>query len=527
MKNRDEQNKPRRNCAPVSQYRKGGSGNPRPKAGKIQNCISAEFLEESTLAKGNPVQSPDARTQGREFRQERLCRIREAAKRNKKLRFTNLIHHITVELLRYSFYELKRKAVPGIDGKTWYEYKETLEVRLPELHTEIQSGRYKAKPSLRAWITKENGEMRALGLASLEDKIVQYALVKVLESIYEVDFMGFSYGFRPGRSQHDALDALATAIKLHKINWVIDADIRKFFDNVNHEIMMRFLEHRIADRRVLRLIKNWLTAGVHEYGKLAKTTVGTPQGAVASPLLANIFLHYTFDLWIENWRNKYARGNIRVVRYADDIVIGCECRDDSQKLKDALFERFAEFKLELHPEKTRLIEFGRFAAEHRRGRDEKKPETFNFLGFTHICGFQKDNGKFKVLRISRSNRMRNKLHGIKEWLKWNMHRSIPEQGAYLRSIVQGWFNYHAVPDNNKALNCFRYVTGKYWFHSLRRRSQKGRALKWERMNTYIDKWLPPARIIHPYPEQRFDVKHPRQEPYASAGHVRICTGGIG
>ena len=494
-----------RKCEPAPRYRKGGNGNPLPKTVNGKYQASAESPERRTLAEGNFVHMPAARTQCRGQSQDVLYRIRKAAKRDKNLRFNNLMHHISIDLLRECFYGLKRKASPGIDGKTWYEYRETLEQRLPKLHLEIQSNRYRAKPSLRTSISKENGEQRLLGIAALEDKVVQLATVKVLESIYEADFMGFSYGFRPGRSQHDALDALAVALKLHKVNWIIDADIRKFFDRMDHEILMRFISHRIADKRILRLIKKWLTAGVIVDGKLIRTDIGSPQGAVISPLLANIFLHYTFDLWIHNWRNKYARGNIRVIRYADDIVIGCECRDDSRTLHTALFERFAKFELQLHPEKTRRVEFGRFATEHMRSRGKGKPETFNFLGFTHICSKQSNNGKFKVLRISRSDRMRNKLQEVKEWLKRNMHLPIPLQGKYLRSVVQGWFNYHAIPGNNKAISRFRFIVSRYWFRALRRRSQKGVRLKWDRMNNHIEKWLPVAIVIHPYPEERFDV----------------------
>ena len=386
----------------------------------------------------------------------------------------------------------------------WKQYRDSnLLESLKSLHNKIQSGSYKALANRRVWIPKENGEKRGLGVTALEDKIVQKALVWVLEAIYETDFAGFSYGFRPGRSQHNALDALTVAIKCRKVNWIIDADVRKFFDKVDHDFLMKFLSHRIQDSRVLRLIRKWLKAGVMDNNKLYATDVGTPQGAVISPLLANIFLHYVLDLWIHSWRKQYATGQISIVRYADDFVLGCEKKTDAVKLNEALNKRFNKFKLELHPEKTRLIKFGRFARIHAIRDNTGRPDTFDFLGFTHICSYHQKNGKFKLLRISRKDRFRASLRAIKKWLRINMHKPVPEQGAYLRRVVQGWLNYHAIPGNSKAISSFHHHIGVLWYRALRRRSHKARSLKWDRMNRYINRWFPKAIILHPYPEDRF------------------------
>jgi group II intron reverse transcriptase/maturase len=466
---------------------------------------SAEFLEERTVAAGNSAQSSAVtRTQSWGQALTGLGRVREAARKDKNLQFTNLMHHITPELLWEAFFSMKKTAASGVDEVTWHEYRDTgLLDRLRILHDAVQSGCYKALPSRRTWIPKDNGERRGLGIASLEDKIVQLALVRVLEAIYETDFLGFSYGFRPGRSQHDALDALVVAIKRRRVNWVIDADVRKFFDMVNHDLLIRLLKRRITDERVLRLIRKWLKAGVMEDGCVSPTETGTPQGAVVSPLLANVFLHYVLDLWIHMWRQRNARGMVSIVRYADDFVIGCEKRDDAQRLYTELFTRFADFGLILHPDKTRLIEFGRFAREHAQRDGKRKPETFTFLGFTHICSVATGNKGFNVLRLSRKDRFRAKLREVKDWLRINMHKPVPVQGRYLKQVVRGWLQYHAVPGNNQATCGFRYQVGVLWFRSLRRRSHKARALKWERMNRYIDRWLPPVQVLHPYPKQRF------------------------
>ena len=431
-----------------------------------------------------------------------LLGIREAAKRDKTMRFTALLHHVCPELLRASFFELKRQAVPGVDGMTWHEYGRNLEERLDDLHGRIHRGAYRAQPSKRAWILKADGRQRPLGIAALEDKIVQHAVKTVLEQIYEEDFLGFSYGFRPERSCHNALDALWVGIAHHKVNWVLDADIRGFFDNIDHEWMLKFLEHRIADRRILRLIRKWLKAGVSEDGQWSRTTVGTPQGSVISPLLANVFLHYVFDLWANQWRKRQARGSVIMVRYADDFVVGFQDRGDAERFLRDLRRRLEQFGLQLHPDKTRLIEFGRYAAERREKRGEGRPETFDFLGFTHCCGKTR-KGTFTIKRKSIAKRMRAKLQKIKMQLKRRMHDAIDEVGGWLRSVVRGWFNYHAIPGNINCLDEFRTQVQRLWRRTLRRRSQKGRVWTWARIQRLTKRWLPKAQILHPYPDERF------------------------
>jgi group II intron reverse transcriptase/maturase len=391
---------------------------------------------------------------------------------------------------------------------TWHAYGHDLEQRLDDLHGRVQRGTYRAQPSKRAWIPKADGRQRPLGIAALEDKIVQQAVKTMLDQIYEEDFLGFSYGFRPGRSCHNALDALWVGITHRKVNWVLDADIRGFFDNIDHEWLLRFLEHRIADRRILRLIRKWLTAGVSEDGQWSRTTVGTPQGSVISPLLANVFLHYVFDLWANQWRKRHARGSVIIVRYADDFVMGFQDRGDAERCLRELRGRLERFGLQLHPEKTRLIEFGRYAAERREKRGQGKPETFNFLGFTHCCGMTRQ-GAFTIKRRSIAKRLRAKLHAIKQQLRERMHDTVIEVGRWLRAVVQGWFNYHAVPGNIQSLAKFRTQVTRLWRRVLRRRSQKGRTWTWERTDRLTRKWLPKAQILHPYPSQRLIVSNPR------------------
>ena len=469
---------------------------------------AAESVEERGPTKGNAQRTlhvPDAEPGRRGIG---LRGVREAAKRDKKLRFTALLHHVTPALLRASYFELKRSAAPGVDGVTWQEYGQRLEERIVDLHGRVHRGAYRAQPSKRAWIPKADGRERPLGIAALEDKIVQQAVKTVLEPIYEEDFLGFSYGFRPGRSCHNALDALWVGIMQRKVSWVLDADIRGFFDAIDHEWLLTFVEHRIADRRILRLIRKWLRAGVSEDGQWSRTTVGTPQGSVISPILANVFLHYVFDLWVNQWRKRHARGEVIVVRYADDFVIGFQYRDDAERCHRELRKRLAKFSLELHPEKTRLIEFGRFAAERRAKRGAGKPETFNFLGFTHCCGKTR-KGAFLIKRRSIARRMRAKLHEIKQQLTRHMHRPVVEVGRWLRSVVNGWFNYHAVPGNHHCLDQFRTQVARLWLHALRRRSQKGRRWTWERMARLIQRWLPKAQTRHPFPNQRLIVNYPR------------------
>jgi group II intron reverse transcriptase/maturase len=482
-----------------------------------------ERAEPRAGAKGNAGDAGGVRAQERAAPLSGIERVREAAQNRKGEKFTALLHHIDAPLLREAYFWLKRDAAPGVDGMTWESYGEDLDARLRDLESRIHKGTYRAQPSLRAYIPKPDGRQRPLGIAALEDKIVQRAMVEVLNAIYETDFLGFSYGFRPGRGQHDALDALAVGIEYHPVNWILDADISGFFDNISHEWMMRFVEHRIGDQRVLRLIRMWLTTGVVEDGVHQPATKGTPQGAVISPLLANIYLHYAYDLWAEQWRRRQAHGAMIVVRYADDTVVGFEHRSDAERFLAELHLRLAEFALELHPNKTRLIEFGRNAAADRAARGEPKPETFNFLGFTHICTRNRF-GRFMLSRHTRRDRKMARLLDIKEALRRRWHQDVAEQGQWLQSVVRGYFAYHAVPTNLRALSAFRYHVINLWRRALRRRSQRDRTT-WTDMDRLAKRWLPVPKIIHPLPYYRFRVTHPRWEPYAGIPPVRFCAGG--
>ena len=438
-----------------------------------------------------------------------LDRIRQAARRDKSIRFNNLMHHITIDRLREAYQELKPKAAPGIDDVTWEQYGKELEANLSDLRERVLSGRYRAAPSKRVWIPKPDGKKRPIGIPVLEDKVIQQAVAWILSQIYEEDFVGFSYGFRPGRSQHNALDALFVGITQRRISWILDADIRSFFDTVDHEWMMKFIEHRISDPRMLRLIRKWLRAGVSEEGQWSKTTVGTPQGAVISPLLANIYLHYALDLWVEKWREKQAQGDVIIVRYADDFVMGFQHKQEAGSFLKELRERLAKFGLELHPDKTRLIEFGQFAAENRKKRGEGKPETFDFLGFTHICARTRKGNYFTVRRKTIAKRMRNKIKTVRAKLMQRRHDPIKELGEYVRSVVKGHFNYYAVPNNKRSIDAFRSAILKSWFQALRRRSQKARRYSWDKFKRMAEAWVPKARILHPYPSQRLHVTYPR------------------
>jgi RNA-directed DNA polymerase len=473
---------------------------------------AAEWVEQRAGTKGNTGQPHTRRAQDRESVPQGLERVRQAARQRKKERFTALLHHVTVDLLRESFFALKRKAAPGVDGLTWQDYEVGLEDNLQDLHARVHRGAYRALPVRRRYIPKPGGKQRPLGIAALEDKILQRAVVAVLNAIYEQDFVGFSYGFRPRRSQHDALDALAVGICNTPVNWILDADIRSFFDSVSQKWLVRFLEHRIGDKRIIRLVRKWLKAGVLEDGEWSVSEEGTPQGAVASPLLANVYLHYVFDLWAERWRRREAKGNVIILRYADDIVVGFQHEADARRFWDAMRLRFEQFSLALHPEKTRLLEFGRHAAANRMQRGLGKPETFTFLGFIFICGKSR-RGAFQLQRKSRGDRMRAKLREIKEALRKRMHEPIPEQGRWLKQVVSGFFAYHAVPTNIRALGAFRYHVTDLWRRTLRRRSQKD-GMTWERITKIADAWLPQPRILHPWPDRRFAVNHPRWEPSA-------------
>ncbi len=468
---------------------------------------AAESGEPRAGTKGNASQQSTRRTQSRENVSQTLGRIRQVARQRKKERFTALFHHISVDLLRTAFFVLKRDAAAGVDGLKWQDYEADLERNLEDLHARVQRGAYRALPSRRQYIPKPDGRQRPLAIAALEDKIVQRATAAVLNGIYEEDFLGFSYGFRPKRGQHDALDALVVGITSKKVNYILDADIQGFFDAVSQTWLVRFLEHRIADPRIIHLIQKWLKAGILEDGVVTVSDTGTGQGSVISPLLANVYLHYGFDLWAERWRRREATGDMIIVRYADDIVVGFEHEIDARRFWDAMRERLQEFSLSLHPEKTRLIEFGRHAARRRAQRGLGKPETFNFLGLTFICGKSRQ-GNFLIKRKTRRDRMRGKLQDIKKEMRRRMHQPIPEQGKWLRQVVTGYFNYHAVPTNRRALVAFRTEITKGWRWILKRRSQKG-DLTWDRIKKLADDWLPTPRILHPWPNQRFAVKHPR------------------
>jgi RNA-directed DNA polymerase len=482
----------------------------------------AESMERREGAEGNMGKTRTHRTPSRESVFSGLERVRERARQEKKEQFTALLHHVNVDLLRAAFSWLKRDAAPGVDGLTWQEYEQNLEVRLVDLHARVHRGAYRALPSRRKFIPKGDGQ-RPLGVAALEDKIVQRAVVAVLNAIYEEDFLGFSYGFRPGRSQHNALDALAFGITRTKVNYILDCDVRSFFDTISHDWLVRFVEHRIGDPRVIRLIRKWLKAGVMEDGEWSATDTGTPQGSVVSPTLANIYLHYSFDLWAERWRHRQARGNVIYVRYADDLVAGFEHEEDAKRFLADLRARLEKFALTLHPEKTRLIEFGRFASEHRVRRGLGKPETFDFLGFKHISGRSRA-GHFQLKRKTRRDRMRAKLIALKDELRRRMHESIPVQGKWLGQVVRGYFAYHAVPTNSKSLGAFHHYVTDLWRRVLKKRSQKD-LTTWPRIDRLAAEFLPAPRILHPWPDDRFLVNHPRWKPSARIGPARFCAGG--
>jgi RNA-directed DNA polymerase len=472
-----------------------------------EDKTSAEPAEGRAQTKENDVQPHTQPAQSGARVSQGLDGVRQKARDNKQERFTALLHHLTSDLLRESFYALKRHAAAGVDGVSWQQYEEGLEERIVELHSRIHRGAYRAQASRRVYVPKADGRQRPLGIASLEDKIVQQAVATILNQIYEEDFRGFSYGFRPGRSPHQALDALNVGIQRKRVNWILDADIRGFFDHLSHEWMMKFVEHRVADKRILRLISKWLKAGVSEEGKWSETTAGTPQGAVISPLLANVYLHYVFDLWVEAWRQKAASGEVIVVRYADDLVVGFEHREDAERFLSGFRKRLANFALELHPEKTRLIEFGRFAEVNRQQRGEAKPETFTFLGFTHHCATN-SKGHFVVRRQTVPQRMQATLRAIKAKLRQRMHEPVNMVGAWLKRVVSGYYQYHAIPENQRALRRFRDRLCDMWRSMLGRRSQRSRP-SYKRIRPTFERWIPRARPLHPYPDVRFDATHPR------------------
>jgi RNA-directed DNA polymerase len=467
-------------------------------------------VEGRPLTKENIMESNTRLTQSGERVPQGLRGVRERARKNKQERFTALLHHVTPALLRDSFFALKRKAAPGVDGVTWQEYATGLEDRLKDLHSRVHRGAYQAQPSKRRWIPKGNGKQRPLGIAALEDKIVQQAVVTVLNEIYEEDFRGFSYGFRPGRSQHMALDALYVAIKRKRVSWILDLDLKSFFDNISQEKLVQLVEKRIADPRVLRLIQKWLKAGVMEDGVWSKTEAGTPQGAVVSPLLSNVYLHYVLDQWTDRWRQA-ARGEITIVRYADDAILGFEHQHEAERYLRELKEHLREYGLELNEDKTRLIRFGRFARLNRAERGEGKPETFTFLGFQHICGNNR-LGRFEVRRITDGKRRRKKLQELKQELRRRMHAPIAQVGEWLRSVLRGYYQYHAVPGNLAILSRFRHQVVRLWYRTLCQRSQ--RRPTWQKLGPIFNHWLPIPRVVHAYPAARFDARrlaasHPR------------------
>lgn len=465
----------------------------------------AEGVEERGPAKRNPREQTMLRTQGRAGMQHALERVRRLASQDKKMRFNALMHHIyNLNTLREAYFGLKRDAAPGVDGETWRHYGEEREGNLKDLSERLKRGAYQAKPTRRVFIPKADGRQRPLGVMALEDKIVQRATTTVLNAIYESDFQGFSYGFRPGRSQHNALDALYVGQLTRKVNWVLDADIRGFFDAIDRVWLMKFIEHRIADRRVTRLIQKWLNAGVLEEGKRVYSDKGTVQGGSISPLLANIYLHYVFDLWVHHWRQTQSRGDMIVVRFADDFIVGFQYQDEANRFLEELRTRFAKFGLELHSEKTRLIEFGPWAARNRQRRGQGKPETFDFLGFTHICGKKRSNGYFTVLRQTKRKKMRSKLKELKEELRRRMHWPVPKVGQWLATVIKGHCRYYGVPMNTKAMWLFRFCIGRLWQRALSRRSQRGR-VTWTRMKRLIDLYLPRPSVCHDYPLRRFGV----------------------
>jgi RNA-directed DNA polymerase len=487
-------------------YERGKSDGPVVPANLPNKAAGAvaEVGEERGSAKGNTAsKTPPGRSAG-PGASSALERVREVARRDKDARFTALLHHVDLVRLRKAYWAIRPQAAPGVDGVTWADYGQDLEANLRDLHARVQAGRYRAKPSRRVYIPKADGRQRPLGIASLEDKIVQRAVVEVLNAVYEVDFRGFSYGFRPGRKPHDALDALSVGITSKRVNWVLDADIRDFFGQLDHAWLRRFLRHRIADERVLRLIDKWLTVGVVEDGQWTECDEGSPQGASLSPLLANIYLHYVLDLWVAWWRDHHAHGEVIIVRWADDFVVGFEDEQDARLFLVELRERFARFGLELHPDKTRLLEFGRHAAWKRRRRGAGKPETFDFLGFTHICATNRA-GRFWIKRITIAKRMRAKLAEIKIELKRRWHHPIPEQGQWLASVLRGHYAYYAVPGNSDAVNDLRFQATRLWRKRLRRRSQRAR-LNWARMKRIANRWLPRPRVMHPFPEVRFAAR---------------------
>lgn len=476
-----------------------------------ERSLSAEGLEKRAEPKRNRDHEAMVRTQRRAAMSNGLVAVRQAARKDKRIRFTALLHHLTIDLLRESYFALKKNSAAGIDGVTWKAYGSDLEKRLHFLHNQIHKGSYRANAAKRVYIPKADGSRRPLSIWCLEDKIVQQATVTVLSAVYEADFLGFSYGFRPGKGQHDALDALTVGIYRHKVNWILDADIQKFFDRMSHEWLEKFLKHRIGDKRLLRLIKKWTKVGILEEGNIIRASMGVPQGAVISPILANIYLHYAYDLWANQWRKRKTNGEVIIIRYADDTIVGFQYETDAKAFYHDLKNRLEKFGLKLHPEKTRTIRFGKYAQSQCKQMGIRKPETFDFLGFTHYCGRSWKTGNFVLGRKTIKKKMRSKLQEIKAELRKRLHRSIGETGRWLARILKGHLNYFSVPGNGKSINSFFYRVSWYWLRSLRRRSQRS-AMTWERYAKLKKLFFPKIQIIHPRPWARFDAKTRGRSP---------------
>ena len=491
----------------TNEQRKSDSNKvPAKSLNKVGTYAIAEEAEGKTLTKGKAKQQNTSRTQQAATDvQSALDRIRKLAKQEKGIKFTNLMHHIyNVDRLRKCFLEMKKKAAAGIDEVTWHDYEGNLENNLQMLSQRLKVGGYKAKPVRRVFIDKADGKKRPLGVPVLEDKLVQRSTVEVMNAIYETDFRPFSYGYRPGRSQHNCLDALYVGLLTRKVNWVLDADIKGFFDSLNHEWLIKFVEHRIGDDRVIRLIRKWLKAGVMNEGTHEETNEGVPQGGSISPLLANIYLHYALDLWVDHKRKDKSRGEVIIVRWADDFVMGFEHKSQAENYLAELKERMRKFSLELHPEKTRILEFGPWARLNRKRREQSKPETFGFLGFTHTVGVKFSNGMYTVLRQTIRKKMQAKLTDVKQELRQRMHCPIEEQGKWLKSVVEGHNRYYGVPSNGQALCKFRFAIGHMWWKTLRRRGNRHK-LPWRRMEKIVEQWLPQVKLHHPYPLRRMGV----------------------
>lgn len=465
---------------------------------------SAEHVEGRRSTKRKEGQLDTGQTQGWETVQRKLELLHQKARGDKKLRFNSIMHHVWNPLVLLRAYQnIKSSASAGVDGQTYDDYGANLNENLAKLSERLRQGGYHAKPVRRVYIPKADGKRRPLGIPVHEDKIVQRAVTMVLNTIYEADFQGFSYGFRPKRSQHQALDALYAGLMTRRVRWILDADIENFFGQVDHDWLIRFMQHRIADSRILRLIVKWLKAGIMVKGILTQAEEGTPQGGSISPLLANIYLHYVMDLWTQQWRTKKAQGELIIVRYADDAVLGFQHNMDCERYLAELKDRLAQFGLSLNLQKTRLLEFGRYAIPNRANRGEGKPETFDFLGFTHICG-KTLQGNFTIIRHTIKKRLRTKVLLIKEELRKRMHMRIADTGKWLTRVLAGHYRYYGVSGNLDTMEQFRYQILVRWFSILKRRSQQ-RTLKWTDMDKIARQWLPRPKVYHDHPLERFGV----------------------